>query len=265
MTPARLSFVALLLLATAGHATVMAGADTVAVQVEVTGVVQRPGRQNLPAGARLSDAILAATPARDAYVLAAALLRRSEVVAQTRDKAGLLFDLQTLAEHKDTSPALAAEARRLHAWLDTLPVTGRVRHLLEPRPLEIERRKDQLLVDGDRIIYPPRPHTVQVAGAVDIHCELPHRALQDSATYLAECELSEAADRDWIYLVQPDGHVERLGVALWNRSPAQALAPGGIIVVPLSERQLRAVNPAFNAQMAAFVATQVLPLANGEP
>lgn len=261
----RLLIAFLLLAASAGPVSADADTGPTGVQVEVTGAVQRPGRQALPAGARLSDAILAATPRSEAYLLGAALLRRSDALAQTRDKAGLLFDLETLGRISRVSAAVADEARRLHDWLEPLPVTGRVRSPLEPRLLEIDPGGNRVLADGDRVVFPHRPETVQVIGAVGRHCELLHRPLQGAAAYLADCRPSEAADRDWIYLVQPDGHVEQLGVALWNRSRAQPLAPGAVIVVPLAEREVRVVNPGFNAQLAAFVATQVLPASGGEP
>ena len=68
-----------------------------------------------------------------------------------------------------------------------------------------------------------------------------------------------AADRDSIYVIEPDGRVFVQGVALWNRSEAQVLAPGAVIYVPLRERAARKVDATMNSDIAAFLATQVLP------
>ncbi|MNC79941.1 hypothetical protein D3C75_1325760 [compost metagenome] len=52
--------------------------------------------------------------------------------------------------------------------------------------------------------------------------------------------------------------VQRIGIALWNRAGPQAVAPGGVIFVPLRQHAIDAVDSAFNAEFAAFIATQAL-------
>lgn len=238
-----------------------APAQAQALRATVEGAVQRPGAREYPAGSRLADAVLAAMPDRRAYPLGAALLRREAMVEQTRAKAGLLYDLQALQSHSRTGVETAATAARMRKWLAALPVTGRVRNRLEPRALEADPRNNRPLADGDRILYPHRPDSIRVVGAVVRECELTHVPLRDAKAYLRDCPPAPASDRDWLYAIQPDGHVERIGIAAWNRSAAHPLAPGAILYVPLSERDLRDIEAGFNAGLADFIATQPLPAA----
>ena len=228
------------------------------IVVSIEGAVNAPGQYALPDRARLSEAVRQAQPSPAAYPLGAALLRQQSLVEQTRLKAGLLYDLHAL-QSEPTSKSAAAQSSALAQWLQTLPVTGRVPQQLEPQLLQIDRTIDPPAMAGDRVIYPLRPDYVSVVGAVNHSCQLPHASTQGVRHYLSECTPSAIADRDVVYVVQPDGRVQELGIALWNRGPLQALAPGAILYVPLAKRLVRNVDPDFNIEFAQFLATQLLP------
>lgn len=233
-----------------------------AVAVQVSGRVAHAGSQQLPDGARLADAVLAAQVSPDAYVLGAAWLRPRLRDPQARLKAGVLYELGVLEAQArlDGDAALTELAARLQQQLRALPVTGRQPGaLLDPRPLEISDQ-NHLLGNGDRIVYPLRPASVRVTGAVHADCALAHVPLQDARRYLQDCALAAAADPGWLYIIQPDGTVQRQGIAAWNRDPPRALAPGAVLYVPILERALpAAVREDTNADIAAFLATQPLP------
>jgi len=241
-----------------GLATCGASSAAPEINVDVLGQVRNPGVQVLPVGARLSDAALAAQPLPNAYPLAAAWLRQAEQLAQTRLKAGVLFDLGQLEERADRDPDGAQAATALAREIDSMPVTGRVPALLAARNVEAALSQNRPLADGDRLVYPPRPATVTVMGAVAQQCVLEHVSDQEPRAYLSHCPTLAAASRDDLYVIQPDGHVEKLGIALWNRSPASTLAPGAIVYVPLQASTLGQTAPDLNEEVARFLATQVL-------
>ncbi|HET7268092.1 MAG TPA: capsule biosynthesis GfcC family protein [Oleiagrimonas sp.] len=236
------------------------------MNVTVSGRVAHPGVQHLSTGARLSDAILNADVLSDAYRLGAAWLRVSLHDTQTRWKAALMYDVGLLRAQArlNDKPTLLKLATRLQRHWHALPVTGRQREtLLDPRPLEISTQ-DHLLGNGDRIIYPPRPTTVRVVGAVQQPCTLPFVSMQAARDYRQHCPLATAASADWLYIIQPDGHVTRHGIALWNREPGQPLAPGAMIYVPVDSSALPdAVRAAFNHDAVRFLSTQILPTFDG--
>ncbi len=235
------------------------------VRASVEGAVAVPGARTFAADARLADAVLGAKPTELAYPLGAAFMRRDQVTAQTRLKAGLLHDLDLLADRASADAELSEAASRLRAWLAGRAATGRIVVQLEPRRLELDLSANGLLADDDRFIYPLRPTTIAVVGAVVQDCTLAHVPLQDVTAYLPACARSRAADRDQVYVVQPDGHVEAVGVAAWNRGPPRALAPGATVYVPLAERAVGKVDPDFNREFASFIATQPLPAPGASP
>nr|WP_269791911.1 capsule biosynthesis GfcC family protein [Stenotrophomonas sp. Iso1] len=208
----------------------------------------------LPLDARLSAAALAARPDNDAYMLGAALLRAQAIPAQSRLKAGLLFDLELLA----AQPQFTDTATRMRAEFQRMPVTGRVPQVLDPRPLEATRAQDLPAQSGDRLIYPKRPDTITVVGAVIKPCRLRHDALTAAANYRTQCPVLPVASSDDLYVIQPDGSHRKIGFALWNRDPAVSLAPGAVLYVPLAEHLVRDIAPTLNEEAAAFLATQVL-------
>ncbi|KAF1017370.1 MAG: hypothetical protein GAK31_00635 [Stenotrophomonas maltophilia] len=228
------------------------------ITVQVTGEVRHAGAHTLPADARLAAAALAAQPTQNAYLLGAALLRDSARTTQARLKAGILFDLETLATTHRTAPALAEAAGRMHTAFSALPVTGREPQLLAPRALEADRRQNRPARDANTLVYPPRPETVTVTGAVVAPCVLRHDAARAPLDYRNACPLLTVASPDDLYLIEADGTVQKLGIALWNRGAPRAAAPGATIFVPLDVRKIAQVAPDFNEEAARFLATQVL-------
>lgn len=232
-----------------------------AVSVSVSGQVEQPGMQSLQGNARLADAAAAAQVKPDAYVLGASWNQRSRVFEQQRLQAGLSYELGAVADQatRDGNAALAALSMQLRHWLQALPVTGRrVARTLDPGALAATSADNLPLDDGDTLSYPRRPSTVRVVGAVQKSCELPHVALQDARAYVKACA-TRMADRDALYVIQPDGQVFELGIALWNESPPMPLAPGAIVYVPLDRRLVAgAADAVFGREMADFIATQPL-------
>jgi capsule biosynthesis protein GfcC len=228
--------------------------------VSVDGNVLRPGAHALKAGARLLDAVRAAGVQPEAYLLGAAWLHGDAVASQRELKVGLLFDLTILEQgaRLDGNAELATLAARLGDQVRAMPVTGRQANTLDPIRLELEPRSNRPLVGGDRLLFPARPQTVTVVGAVRADCVLPFIGLRKATEYAADCPRQTSADTDWLYIIQPDGAVLRRGVALWNRDPAQVLAPGARIVVPLRASILKERADRLNDDLAAFLATQPL-------
>lgn len=249
------------LLASMSAAGMDVGASTPSLEVSVEGAVSRPGPIQLPAGSRFADAVVAAMPRRDAYILGASAFRVATYTEHVRLRAGLLHDLRTIAEWADASPAVAARAAALHSWVEGLPVTGRVPIEGNPRRLEVSRGyRNSLLAQGDHFFFPERPDTVTVVGAVVAPCAIPHVAGRDARDYLSDCLIDrDAADPDTIHVIQPDGQASAIGVAAWNRSPAQLLAPGAIIYVPLRKKVTAEVAPELERDMTIFLASQPLP------
>ncbi|MFJ4194369.1 capsule biosynthesis GfcC family protein [Pseudomonas sp. NPDC089534] len=236
----------------------VAGAGQAAVVV--SGDVANPGPVELPAGGRLTDVISVAVPNAEGYWLAGVLLRQSLLEQQTRLKAGVLFDLDVLRRVAVLfdRPSRETLAVRTAEEVRQMPVTGRQVANLDPVALEVGFARNIRLDDGDRLIYPARVDEVEVLGAVAEPCRLPYQPLQEARDYLQGCALLEDdADADYLWLIQPDGAVRRIGIAHWNRESGHLPVAGSRILVPLKNDDLDPPIPELNQQLAEFIATQL--------
>lgn len=222
----------------------------------LSGQVLKPGEYPWQSGLRLHDAAVAGAVRSDAWFLGAALLREQAMEPQLRLKAGILFELQVNQVHAraTNNPRLVELLARLEAQMRALPVTGRVRAQLDPLQLLI-LRNNPLLEPGDHLIYPRRPTQVRVLGAVVNDCELVYKPRLEVKHYLRQCRRHPMADRDQVYVIQPDGFIQTVGIAHWNQRTVN-MAVGTIIYWPLRQGKLSPETPGMNDDIAAFLATQ---------
>ena len=227
--------------------------------VTVSGDVANPGPVELPAGGRLLDVINVAVPNAEGYWLAGVLLRQSLLEKQARLKAGVLFDLDVLQRMASLfdKPSRAALALRLSEQVRQMPVTGRQIANLDPVAVEVGFARNIRLDDGDRLIYPKRVDEVEVLGAVAQTCHLPYQPLLEAREYLQGCTPLDDADADYLWLIQPDGGVRRVGIAHWNRESEHFPVAGSKILVPVKNDDLDPPVPELNQQLAEFIATQL--------
>ena len=231
-------------------------ASAVAENIHIDGAVLAPGSYQWHAEARLRDATVAGQVRADAWFLGAALLRKSALKPQQRLKAGVLFDLRVNKLHarNENNTALLELMERLERQVESMPVTGRVMAELNPFQLLVARQ-NQLLEPGDRLIYPTRPDQIRVLGAVEADCVLafdPALALKD---YLRQCPAHTGADRNSVHVIQPDGHVQEVGIAHWNAQPVN-LAVGTVIYRPVNPGLLSPDTPDLNTDFTQWLATQ---------
>jgi len=232
------------------------------INVTVNGAVPQSLTAAYPSETRISTVALAAKVDTQAYMLGAAWLRPVLRRDQARLRAGLLFELSGIRRLAlgSGNETLGNEARRLQEWLATLPITGRrTGTVLDPYQLEVTPSADWAVSEGDTLYYPRRPQGIRVVGAVKQDCHLPLVPLQDARRYLEACAPSSAADRNRMFVVQPDGSVWEQKIALWNRDPPRPLAPGAWIYVPFDEHiTSRAADDTFSRDVATFIGTQLL-------
>jgi protein involved in polysaccharide export with SLBB domain len=96
---------------------------------------------------------------------------------------------------------------------------------------------DMTLEDGDRIVVPPRPSFVGVAGAVYNENVLLWRGGRTVGDYLKSAGPTESADIENIFVLRADGGVASRGQGGWfgmgrGNLQSMVLAPGDTLVVP---------------------------------
>lgn len=142
----------------------------------------------------------------------------------------------------------------LAARLSALPVTGRVPVALgDARWLQGSPHRDPLLLPGHTVEVPVRPRTVSVLTPNGVQCRVDHVAGQEALAYVRACAALNGSGVDWAWVAQPDGRIERYGIANWNLSAQDPPAPGAWIWAP--PRTLR-LPERFSEQLIRFLATQ---------
>jgi len=207
------------------------------------------GKPDFSSGERLSDWLLR-QPLADRYPPGLLWQVPAEQASQARTQQELLATL-AVAPNLNVLPD---RRKRMADWIGSLPVTGRVPIALpNPRWLQAHPSSDPRL-DADHVLsLPARPHTVTVIRGTGERCTLPHRSGAEIPAYLAACQADLASRVDIAWIVQPDGQVQRYGVASWNRQAQGEPAPGAAIWAP--ERD-SGWPEWFSAKLVQFFATQ---------
>ena len=180
----------------------------------------------------------------------------TERAAQAALRDALLQQLQSprLLPSAQSSVVHQALADLLHQ----LPVNGRMLVArADARWLQSAPSQDAVLTEGQTLVVLPRPKSVAVLNQAGNVCLVSHATGARAQDYLQACALGlSRAPADWAWLVQPDGQVQRVGLAPWNLSPASqtALAPGAWLWAPSTQARL---GPAFSDNLARFLSLQL--------
>lgn len=178
---------------------------------------------------------------------------------QRRQLRGLLEQLGSTSPSTDSAaaPASTGHPQRwtwLRQALASMPITGRV--LLpahDPHWLAANPHEDPVLAPGDEWWLPVRPTVVRVWHADGTQCDVAFEAGSLTRQYIHRCAGGSPGIRDTAWLVQPDGRVQRIGLAAWNRAPEPLPAPGAWLWVPSRDD---AMPDSLSDEVARWLATQ---------
>ena len=156
----------------------------------------------------------------------------------------------------------------LKQWLDSLSITGRV---VLPKQdanyLQVNPSVDPIFKRNDTVVLHQKPTTITVLFDDAKACRVEHQAGVRAADYIKECErkFNKNSVADELYLISPDGSVERLTIAKWNAQQQKTPSAGSWLWVPSAKNKW----PSDLAKsVAEFIGTQgidlLLPLQQNE-
>ena len=178
---------------------------------------------------RLSDWLLQRGVSEGDYPLGLSWRVPEEIPAQQIRHTELLQLLSGPA----SNPKVDVRARsRLRDWIVRLNATGRVPvSVSDARWLQANPSRDPLLGPGHVVVMPRRPRTVTVVTSQGKRCTAAHSAGHEAADYVLACD-PDGAQADWVWIAQPDGRVQRFGIAAWNGESQDEPAPGAWLWAP---------------------------------
>lgn len=165
-----------------------------------------------------------------------AAIERLEALSATqtaRNAANLTSDVTAAGAAQTSQAATEAQLRRLRA----LKPNGRIAMELDASVRSVDDIPDVPLEHGDRIVVPPRPGFVTVAGAVANSNAFLWRDDRTADDYLKLAGVEEAADLSQMFILRADGTVmhsgDRRGLfGLGGGVGSQVLHPGDAVIVP---------------------------------
>ncbi|MHB1591589.1 MAG: YjbH domain-containing protein, partial [Sulfuricella sp.] len=154
----------------------------------------------------------------------------AEAVSQNDERFDLLKSLSGFDPDVRADPQALG---RLRDWIGSLPVTGRVPvAIADARWLQANSARDPIILPGHSVVLPQRPRTVTVVTSTGKRCQVMHAPGHEAMDYVRECSPLSLQSVDWAWVAQPDGRVQRFGVAAWNLEAQDEPAPGAWIWAP---------------------------------
>ena len=221
--------------------------------VSLEGEIASPGVYQLAAGDTLQSLIQRAggfTP--QAYVYGMEFSREDTRQRQRENVAAAIVRLESLsavqaardsANRRDdavgaatttavSNAATQAQLSRLRA----VQPNGRIALELSPDATTLASLPEVLLEAGDRVVVPPRPGFVTVAGAVVNSNAFLWRPGRTAGEYLRMAGADEAAEPDNMFILRADGTVSHAGDSRSffgrNNLQSQVMQPGDALIVP---------------------------------
>lgn len=205
--------------------------------IYLAGEFTRPGSYEIRRGERLSEII------GRAGGLTAQAYPYGAVFTRERVKRAEQLALLRLARELNSAVTLAAARRgvdanafsgftQLSRDVANAPATGRVVIEADPTVLQVRPELDVVLEPGDRIFVPKRPNSVLVTGDVLNPGAQQFVSGRRADAYIRLAGgLQRSADSGRVFIVQPNGAAQPVGVSAFNFTPVQ-VPPGSTIVVP---------------------------------
>ena len=170
---------------------------------------------------------------RENLTAAISRLESRAAVQAARDAANRRDD--AVAAASTTAVSNAATQAQLQRLRNVQP-NGRIALELEPDATSLASLPEVPLEGGDRIVVPPRPGFVTVAGAVVNSNAFLWKPGRTAGEYLRLAGADEAADPDNMFILRADGTVNHAGDkrGLFGRSKleAEVMQPGDALIIP---------------------------------
>jgi polysaccharide biosynthesis/export protein len=221
--------------------------------VSIEGEVASPGVYQLQAGDTLKSLIARAgsiTP--QAYLYGMEFSREDTRRRQRENLTAAIARLESLsavqaardaANRRDDATAAASSAAVSNAAtqaqltrLRSVEPNGRIALELDAETNSASTLPDVILEGGDRIVVPPRPGFVTVAGAVVNSNAFLWRPARTAGEYLRLAGADEAADPNNMFILRADGTVshagDKRGLFGRNNLESQVMQPGDALIVP---------------------------------
>jgi hypothetical protein len=167
----------------------------------------------------------------------------------------LLQNLQNLAAQWHDNPALVKSVQQMMTLVEKTPVALRIQAKLDPDWVLLRQEFNPQLEGNYTLYLAPYTFKLQLAGLAGNQTLPIHEGYQ-LTDYLADGSYQEGADKDFVYLIVPEGQWHKMPVALWNRVYSEP-SSGSMIFVGFESSLLPDNMPDLNEQIASYLANRI--------
>jgi len=210
---------------------------------------------SMPDRSRLSEAYTGFKFPEDADWSSALITKNDSSDSLKSVQTNLLQNLQDLAAQWHDNPALVKSVQQMMTLVEKTPVALRIQTKLDPDWVLLRQEFNPQLEGHYTLYLAPYMFNLQLVGLAG-NQTLPIHEGYLLTDYLADVSYQEGADRDFVYLITPEGQWHKMPVALWNRVDSEP-APGSVIFVGFDATLLPDNMPDLNEQIASYLANRI--------
>lgn len=209
---------------------------------------------------RLFDVTQAINPSADWYWPAATLFSLESSLGLEQTKLQLLSTLRKRLTYweKEQEQDYISLLQGLINDIESMTFAKHITMPIDPIGAGAKLELNPRFTRGKYLLNVPeaRPSIVYVWGAVSSQ-QRDFIAAGAVADYRAVLELDSIADNSYLYLLQADRKIQKVGTAYWNKETIVPF-PGSQIIVPFSRKLLRSDAKNANAQLLILAQNRVL-------
>ena len=209
----------------------------------------------VPERSPLSEAYAALHFSPDADWSSALIARTAPDQSLKAAQATLLQNLHRLELQWQDNPTLVQSVQQMVTLVSQAPVAKRIPAKLDPDWVQLRPEFDPKLEGSYTLYLTPYAFKVQLAGLAGNQILSIHEGSQ-LADYLADAHYQTGAEKDFVYLIAPEGQWSKMPVALWNRVNAEP-SPGSVIFVGFDSALLPDDLLNLNEQIVSYLANRI--------
>lgn len=165
----------------------------------------------------------------------------------------VIGQLTELQKDADLAPA----AQLLVKQLQSYQYAYRLPLNMDYDIIRLAQKNDPMLPGDYSLLTQPRSKLVHIFGLVSQPEALPHQATVTVSDYLSQLTLLPQANRSFAWLISPNGNIEQIGIAYWNKEQ-RTIAPGSVIYLGFSAKNNDMKQ--LNSDIATLINSVVSPL-----
>ena len=229
-----------------------------AVEIQVQGPAADQRQElTLAEGSRLDAALGQLTHPEAIYWPASRITNAEQDRKIQAEQQALIQRLTTLMlmAEQEHEPTLAYNSRLMLQLVSSLVVAGRLEAKLDPDWVRIRAEANPPLAGNYRLLLAKREPRVHLYGLMASPASVGLLPGQDVAAYLQGRGFFAGAEQTQVLLCQPDGRVQSVPIAYWNKLHREPMA-GAALLVGFADGTVPAEYSDLNLRIAMLIAAR---------